>query len=81
MTEEEMTQVITSFGRCVNNGDLFQTFYDIFLKSDPRLAPMFANTDFKQKGLMKQGVNWALMFADENVIGQIGLKSCAKAIL
>lgn len=80
MTKEDMKEVKTSFGRCVNAGDLFQVFYDIFLKSDPCLAPMFANTDFdKQKALLRQGVNLALMFADENVIGQQGLKKIRKS--
>ena len=41
---------------------------------------MFANTYFdKQKGLLRQGVNLALMFADENIIDQSGLRKIRKS--
>ncbi|MCM8530369.1 MAG: hypothetical protein NE330_04345 [Lentisphaeraceae bacterium] len=79
MTKEEMQEIKISFGRCLTHGDLFQEFYNGFLKSDPCIAPMFANTDFdKQKGLLKQGLNLALMYADGNVIGQSGLRKIRK---
>ena len=80
MTKEEMQEIKMSFGRCLTHGDLFQEFYNIFLKSDPCLAPMFANTDFaKQKALLKQGLNLALMYADGNIIGQSGLRKIRKS--
>ena len=65
MASERSIELVTqSFGRCIVRGDLFSKFYDIFLASSPEIAPRFANTDFdKQKLLLRQGINYALMRA------------------
>ncbi|PIQ23254.1 globin [bacterium (Candidatus Blackallbacteria) CG17_big_fil_post_rev_8_21_14_2_50_48_46] len=63
-----------SFGRCLNQTDIIGRFYQIFLDSHPDIRPMFANTNFEvQKGLLRQGINLALMFADDNPVGKSGL--------
>ena len=80
MNPQDLQDVKMSFGRCLTSGDLFQEFYDIFLASDPGLAPMFAHTDFeRQKGLLRHGLNLALMFAGDNPIGKSGLAKIRKS--
>ncbi len=59
--------VSNSYGRCLRKSNFYDRFYEIFMATDPRIAPMFANTDFKkQKELIKQGVNMTLMFGVGN---------------
>ena len=63
---EAVTNVNLSYGRCSMSPGFFDTFYDIFLKSSPIIAPMFANTDFsKQKSLLKGGITFVLMYAKD----------------
>ncbi len=63
--------VRTSMGRAITHGDLFGRFYDIFLESHTKIKPMFVNTDMEaQKGLLRQGVNLALMYAEGRAIGK-----------
>lgn len=60
-----------SIGHCINIGDLFGRFYEIFLASHPAIEEKFENTDMqKQKNLLKNGVNLAIMFAEGNPIGE-----------
>lgn len=67
----EIQEIRTSLGRAITHGDLFERFYEIFLESNPRIKPMFANTNMSvQKGLLRQGVNLALMFAEGKAIGK-----------
>ena len=55
-----------SLGRCLLKGDIMSRFYEIFLDSHPDIRPKFTNTDFsKQKRLLRQGINFAIMFADD----------------
>ena len=70
----ELALVKASHTRC-SGSDLTGHFYEIFLKSNPRIAPMFANTDFsKQKHLLKHGVLLSIMFAEGNMLGKNGIK-------
>ena len=63
-----------SFVRCMIHGDIVGRFYDIFLESHPDIKSRFANTDFNsQKQLLRQGINLAVMFADDNDIGKKGI--------
>lgn len=72
--EKVVEDVKASFGRCMADGALFDTFYGIFLASHPDIAPRFANTDFaKQKGLIRQGINLVIMFAAGAPVGESGL--------
>ncbi len=67
----EFQEIRTSMGRAITHGDVFGRFYDIFLDSNPRIRPMFSDVDMeKQKALLRQGVNLALMFAEGRAIGR-----------
>jgi hemoglobin-like flavoprotein len=71
--------VKSSFTRCMGK-DLIGHFYDIFLKSNPQIAPRFARTDFQaQKDLLKHGIHLAIMFAQENPLGKKGLARIRKS--
>ncbi len=60
-----------SMGRAITRGDIFGRFYQIFLQSNPKIKPIFTNVDMeKQKALLRQGINLAIMFAEERAIGQ-----------
>lgn len=45
-------QVVASYHRCQQSGQLFDTFYDLFLASSAEVAAMFANTNFALQKLM-----------------------------
>lgn len=67
----EYQEVRMSMGRAITRGDLFERFYEIFLESHPKIKGMFDSTDMSvQKGLLRQGVNLALMFAEGHAIGE-----------
>jgi hemoglobin-like flavoprotein len=67
--------VKASFGRCMAEQSLFDTFYDIFLASHPDIRPRFATTDFdRQKVAIRQGLNLAIMYAAGNPVGEGGLE-------
>ncbi len=73
------TDVMQSYGRCCMVPSFFDDFYQTFLASHPDLPPMFANTDFsKQKSLLKAGINFAIMFGQDqsafakNKLEQVG---------
>ena len=65
---KEPDLVSRSYGRCLAEGNLFfDRFYDYFLKSDPRIMPMFRNTDMeKQKKLLRAGINYAIMYTTDS---------------
>jgi hemoglobin-like flavoprotein len=72
--ENEISLVNESFGRALASGGLFDRFYDIFLKSHPDIASLFANTEFsQQKELLEQGVSLGVMFVAGNPVGKRGL--------
>ena len=55
-------------------------FYEIFLSSDPKIKPKFANTNFDaQMKLLRYGINLAVQFANRdelaaNIISRLGTK-------
>jgi hemoglobin-like flavoprotein len=64
-----------SFGRCINKGDLIGRFYTIFMASDPGVAAKFSDTDMdKQKKLLMQSINLAIMFSEGNPMGKHGIE-------
>lgn len=70
-----VSAVKTSYGRCCVNPKFFDRFYEIFLKSNPAIALMFANTNFtKQKTLLRQGLSMMLMHLEGVNVGTIGMK-------
>lgn len=80
MDEEALHSVKTSYGRCLVNGDVFQEFYELFLMSDPRIPPMFKNTDFsRQRELLRHSLNQALLFAEGSPVGKKDLALIRKS--
>jgi len=71
----EVERVKQSFGRCLLKGDIIARFYEIFVDADPSIEPRFANTNFdSQKQLLRQGINLAIMFADDIPMGKNGIQ-------
>ena len=55
--------------------DVIGRFYEIFLKSHPHIAPLFAETDFvAQKETLNHGMHLAIMFAEGQALGKTGLE-------
>ena len=66
-----------SLGRALHHGegDVFDTFYRIFLDCDSRVPEQFVNTDWQeQKRLLRQGVNNVVSFYDGSVTSQHALE-------
>ena len=67
--------VQASYGRCLANGDVIQTFYNNFLMTSDQVTEKFKHTDFEsQKKLLRHGINLMIMYADDNIAGMAGLK-------
>jgi hemoglobin-like flavoprotein len=57
-------QVVGSYHRARQSGQLFDTFYQVFLGKSPEIAPMFAQTDFAhQKLMLRESILELLLFA------------------
>jgi hemoglobin-like flavoprotein len=53
-----------SYGRCLREKNFIERFYEIFLASDPRIAPMFQNTDMAaQRFALRRGISVAISHA------------------
>ncbi|MBM4124806.1 MAG: globin [Nitrospira sp.] len=75
-----LSPVMDSFSRCSVNPKFLDRFYDIFLSSNPTIAPMFKNTDFaKQKRLIRAGITMVMMHADGNKTGTQALDRIAQS--
>ena len=71
MADETADAVKKSLGRCLMDGDVFSTFYEIFLDSDPRIPGRFAETQWEeQKRLLRQGVNNVISFYTGSLTAQ-----------
>lgn len=78
MKETELIRA--SFGRCLVKGQLMDRFYTLFLESHSDIPAFFKDTDFdKQKALLRQGINLAIMFADDNPVGKSGIQRIAES--
>ncbi|WP_024329699.1 globin [Thioalkalivibrio sp. ALR17-21] len=59
------SDVQQSYGRCRREGDFAERFYERFLQADPRVAEVFANTDWtRQKRALGQAISAALSYAE-----------------
>jgi hemoglobin-like flavoprotein len=68
-----MSEVIDSYQRACNPA-FVEKFYSIFLDADPRIRPLFKNTDFeKQKGLLLHGMYVLLQYAEGKAIGKMAV--------
>jgi len=62
--DASFAQVSASYHRARETGQLFDTFYDLFLKKSPEIPPMFASTDFPhQKLMLRESILEMLSFA------------------
>ena len=63
-TSQQVDLARASYERCLREEDFFRTFYDLFLASDPAIAPRFANTKFeRQHRLLQHGLGLLLSYA------------------
>jgi hemoglobin-like flavoprotein len=68
-----------SFGRCALDREFFNDFYDVFMNSSPEIRPMFSRTDMaKQKQLLREGIAYMILFADQNKGGQLAIEMVAE---
>jgi hemoglobin-like flavoprotein len=64
MMDETFDQVVASYHRARQSGQIFDTFYDLFLAKSPDIPPMFARTDFPhQKLMLRESILEMLLFA------------------
>jgi hemoglobin-like flavoprotein len=62
--ESTFNQVVASYHRARQSGQLFDTFYELFLAKSPEIPPMFARTDFPhQKLMLRESILEMLVFA------------------
>jgi truncated hemoglobin YjbI len=62
--ETVFEQVIASYQRARKTGQLFDTFYDLFLRKSPEIPPLFARTDFAhQQVMLRESILELLGFA------------------
>lgn len=55
-------EISKSYERCMKSGRFYERFYEIFVRSDPRIPRYFANTDMgRQKVLIREGMEILLM--------------------
>lgn len=55
-----------SYSRCLRAPDFFSSFYDRLLASDPRVPPMFEQTEFhRQHRLLQHGLGLLLSYANK----------------
>jgi hemoglobin-like flavoprotein len=62
--DSSFDQVVASYHRARESGQLFDTFYDLFLDKSSEIPPMFARTDFPhQKLMLRESILEMLVFA------------------
>jgi len=68
-----MNGVIGSYHRTCTPA-FVEKFYSIFLDADPRIRPLFKNTDFeKQKRLLLHGIFVLLKYAEGKAVGELAI--------
>jgi hemoglobin-like flavoprotein len=71
--DKSFDQVIASYHRARQSGQLFDTFYDIFLRKSADIPPLFARTDFRhQKLMLRESILEMLVYEQtESNLGEI----------
>jgi len=68
--DSSFDQVVASYHRARQTGQLFDTFYNLFLTKSPEIPPMFARTDFPhQKLMLRESILEMLVFAQTGLGG------------
>ena len=69
-----------SYGRCLRDKNFIGRFYDVFLASNPAIAPMFAGTDFnKQRMALRRGISVAISHAAGSPLARRSTAEMAEA--
>lgn len=69
-----MTDLMNSYLR-VRESDLPKKFYEIFLDADPRIRPLFRNTNFsRQEALLMEALFILVQFADGKSVGEMAIE-------
>ena len=64
LSDQDITDISASYGRCCISDVFFDRFYAIFLASNPIVAGKFNDTDMtKQKVALRHGLTTLIMFA------------------
>lgn len=67
--QEAIKQLSFSYGRALGNPRLMDRFYELLMKSHPTIPKYFEKTDLaKQKQLLSQSINMAILFPQKNKI-------------
>jgi len=75
----DIEEVRMSYGRSLSNRKLIDRFYEIFMASHPDIPKLFENTDFdKQKDLLSQSINMAILFPQKNKIATNAIDRISK---
>ena len=73
-----------SYARCLRDPDFFSVLYDHLLASDPRIPPMFEETEFpRQHRLLQHGLGLLLSYArdpDDDLLERIAARHSADGI-
>ena len=69
-----MDDLLQSYMR-VKDAGLADRFYEIFLDADPRIRPLFKDTDFtRQKGLLIEGIFVLIQYANGKTVGEMAIE-------
>jgi hemoglobin-like flavoprotein len=61
--QSKFEQVVASYNRARDSGELFDSFYELFLSKSPDIPPMFAHTDFThQKRMLRESILEMLVY-------------------
>jgi hemoglobin-like flavoprotein len=78
--KEVVKTIKESIGRTIVEGNFFDRFYDIFVNSDPSVAPMFSHTNMEQqKGLLHHGLIQGLAYLDGKSTGKTVMERLQKS--
>lgn len=65
MSENNYSDVLSSYGRCLLKRGFIERFYDIFMASDDSIRALFARTDMSKQYLaLRRGISTAISYAE-----------------
>lgn len=68
-----------SYGRCLRHKDFIGRFYEILMASQPRIAPLFARTDFgRQRKALRRGISIAISYGGGSAIVRRPMEDMAR---
>ncbi len=74
-TEDNITAVRESFGRCILKPEFFDDFYETFMTSAPEIAGHFANINIaQQKQFLREDISFLILFANQKKSGELAIE-------